>query len=47
MEKPKPIPVIRPTKEQRDWINKEMRRTGNSEAAVIRSLIDEKMRSGK
>jgi len=37
--KAKVIPVVQPTQEQRDWLDKEKKRTGNSEAAIIRGLI--------
>lgn len=41
--KPKVIPVIQPTKSQREWLDKEKERTGNSESAIIRGLIQEKL----
>lgn len=39
MSKPKIIPVIQPTEKQRKWLDMEKERTGNSEAAIIRTLI--------
>lgn len=39
----KKIPVITPTQKQRDWLDAEKERTGNTEAAIIRGLIQEKM----
>lgn len=47
MSKPKPIPVIQVTENQRNWINSEMKRTGNSESSIIRSLIQEKLEKKK
>lgn len=41
--KAKVIPVIQPTKEQREWLDKEKKRTGNSEAAIVRGLIQKEM----
>ncbi len=43
MSKPKPIPVIQVTENQRKWIDSEIKRTGNSESSIIRSLIQEKV----
>lgn len=39
----KVIPVIQPTKEQREWLDKEKKRTGNSEAAIVRGLIQKEI----
>ena len=47
MSKPKPIPVIQVTENQRSWIDSEMKRTGNSESSIIRSLIQEKLEKKK
>ena len=41
--KNKPIPVIQVTENQRKWIDSEIKRTGNSESSIIRSLIQEKV----
>ncbi len=41
--KPKVIPVIQPTHTQREWLNKEKERTGNTEAAIIRMLIQDRV----
>lgn len=43
MTKPKVISVIRPTEGQRKWLDNEAKRTGNSEASIIRGLIQEKV----
>lgn len=41
--KPKIIPIVQPTKNQRKWLDKEKERTGNTESSIIRSLIQEKI----
>lgn len=43
MAKPKIIPVVKPTENQREWLDKEKKRTGNSESSIIRGLIQEKV----
>lgn len=43
--KAKVIPVVQPTQEQRDWLDKEKKRTGNSEAAIVRGLIQKEVES--
>lgn len=45
--KTKPIPVIQVTENQRKWIDSEIKRTGNSESSIIRSLIQEKVEKKK
>lgn len=41
--KPKVIPIVQPTKQQREWLDKEKERTGNSESAIIRGLIQKEI----
>lgn len=43
MAKAKIIPVVQPTEKQREWLNAEKKRTGNSESSIIRGLIQEKV----
>ena len=43
MTKPKIIPVVQPTEKQREWLNKEKKRTGNSESSIIRGLIQDEI----
>ena len=39
----KKISPVQPTKAQREWLEEEAKRTGNSIATVVRALIQEKI----
>lgn len=41
--KAKVIPVVQPTQQQREWLDEEKKRTGNSEAAIVRGLIQKEI----
>ena len=41
--KPVKIPTFTPTKAQRDWLEQEKQRTGNTFASIIRTLIQKKV----
>ena len=45
MKKAKVISVIQPTVNQREWLDNEKKRTGNTEASIIRGLIQQAMES--
>lgn len=42
----KMIAPFKPTKEQREWVDKEVSGTGESQATVMRKLIQEKINNG-
>tara|TARA_R110002074_G_scaffold105666_1_gene228234 strand:+ start:228 stop:641 length:414 start_codon:yes stop_codon:yes gene_type:complete len=44
---PKVMPVVQPTEKQRKWLDEEKKRTGNSEASIVRGLIQEKIENEK
>ena len=41
------IAQFKPTKEQREWVDKQVGATGESQATVMRSLIQEKVNKDK
>lgn len=41
------LATINITKEQRDWLEKEAKRTGRTRAEVVRTLIQAAMEKGK
>ncbi len=43
VEKVKRIPTFEPTKQQRKWMEKEKKATGNSFATILKGLIQEKI----
>ncbi|WAX23111.1 hypothetical protein pA_gene0070 [Vibrio phage 13VT501A] len=47
MKKVTGIAKFKPTEAQRDWVDNECKRTGESQAAVMRRLIQEKIDAKK
>ena len=41
------LPTFMPTKEQREWIEKEKARTGNSFSVILKSLIQKEIDNEK
>lgn len=41
--KVKMIAPVKPTKDQREWLDNEASKTGESQASIIRKLIQEKV----
>ena len=41
------VPTFQPTAEQREWLETEKKKTGNSFSTILKSLIQKEIENGK